>query len=1082
MRKAAKLFTASLVLLLSAAVAFAQNITVKGTVSDAATGEPLPGAMVIVQGTSKGVSVQADGSYSISVPANATLQFSLQGYLEQIQPVNGQASINVALSIDSQLLEETIIIGYGTSTKSSFTGSAAMVKSDAIEKKVATSVTSALAGATAGVQMYSSSGDPASGSSGSIRIRGFGSMSASNAPLIILDGTPYDGAISDINPNDVESMTVLKDASAAAIYGNRGANGVVLITTKKGNPGEAQVRFDGRFGVNTRLIPQYDVITEPGEYYETWYKLLYNQYLYAGHTPTESYAYADANLFDKDKGGLGYQVFTVPQGEKLIGTNFKLNPNATLGYSDGDYYYTPDDWYNETFHTGYRQEYNVSASGATQRFNYYASAGFLNNGGIIDNSGYKRYTGRVNAEYQAKDWIRLNTSMSFTHTDSESVSGAGDWGSSGNLFYIVNNIAPIYPLYVRKVDANGKPYLYKEDGRQIYDANQTNFQRPSIVGNAVRDNKYNDSKSYRDEITGKWGIIATPLKGLSLTANVAATAYNGRGRTLGSPFASASSVEGSSSVSHARSFYVNQQYLADYKVKFAEKHSLDLLLGFEQYKVTSQSLSGYNDHLFNPLNGELNNADGTKNRKASSSTGYYMTQGVFSRLQYDFAGKYFLSASLRRDASSRFAEGHRWGNFWSAGLAWLVSEEGFLKDASWVDMLKFKVSYGSQGNDDIGGSYPYADQYSHSYDEDKKAYSVVLDYKGNKELTWETNNNFNVGTDFELLHGYLNGTLDLFARKTVNLLYSRNVPLSAGNPTGVIPVNVGSMLNSGFELTLDGLILNTKHVNWTWNANISHYKNKILELDSTVPEEGLKGSNRIIKEGGSLYDAYLRKYAGVDKATGKALYWHHVDQKDHDDNKYLNYAVGTDVKTSTFSEASQYNLGTILPKVYGGFGTTVNAFGFDFSIQCAYQLGGKYYDGTYQTLMMTDAANCAGQNIHRDILKSWTPENPDSDIPRMDGNSDVAQTAVDRFLVSSNYLSINNATLGYTLPASLVSKAKLASVRIYVAGDNIAVLSARKGIDPRFSVGIGSFTSGSGINSSSYSALRTLTGGITITF
>ncbi|MBR1632402.1 MAG: SusC/RagA family TonB-linked outer membrane protein [Bacteroidales bacterium] len=1082
MRKAAKLFTASLVLLLSAAFSFAQNITVKGTVTDAATGEPLPGAMVIVQGTSRGVSVQGDGSYSISVPSNGSLQFSLQGYLEQIQPVNGQASINVALSIDSQLLEETIIVGYGTSTKSSFTGSAAMVKSDAIEKKVATSVTSALAGTTAGVQMYSSSGDPASGGSGSIRIRGFGSMSASNAPLIVLDGTPYDGAISDINPNDVESMTVLKDASAAAIYGNRGANGVVLITTKKGNPGEAQVRFDGRFGINNRLIPQYDVITEPGEYYETWYKLLYNKYLYSGHTPAESYAYADQYLFDAKNGGLGYQVFTVPQGEKLIGSNFKLNPNAKLGYSDGEYYYKPDNWYDETFHTGYRQEYNVSASGATQRFNYYASAGFLNNGGIVDNSGYKRYTGRVNAEYQAKDWIRISTSMSFSHSDSESGSGGGEWGSSGNLFYIVNNIAPIYPLYVRKINEAGAPYIYKVDGRTIYDANQTNFQRPSIVGNAVRDNVYNASKSYADVLTGKWGIVATPVKGLSLTANIAATADNTRSNTLGSPFAGASSVDGYASVRHSRGFYVNQQYLAEYKIKIAERHNVDILAGYEQYKVTSQALSGYNDHLFDPNNGELGNADGTKNRTTSSSTGYYMTRGLFSRAQYDFDGKYFLSASFRRDASSRFAEGHRWGNFGSIGLAWLASQEEFLKDVSWIDMLKLKVSFGSQGNDDLGSSYPYADQYTHSYDENSKAYSIVLGYKGNKELTWETNNNFNVGTDFELFGGYLNGTLDVFARKTVDLLYSRNVPLSSGNPTGIIPVNVGSMINTGFELTLDGNIIRTKNVAWDWNANISHYKNKILELDSTVPAEGIRGSNRIIKEGGSLYDAYLRKFAGVDKTTGKALYWHKVTQEDLDGGKYDGSKVGDNVKTSTFSEASQYNLGTIIPKLYGGFGTSVSAFGFDFSVQFSYQLGGKYYDGTYQTLMLTDAANVAGQNIHKDVLKSWTESKHSSDFPRMDGNSDVGQTAVDRFLVSSNFLSINNATLGYTLPSSLVNKLKVASVRFYIAGDNLYVLSARKGIDPRFSVGIGSFTSGSGINSSYYSALRTVTGGVTITF
>ena len=388
-----------------------------------------------------------------------------------------------------------------------------------------------------------------------------------------------------------------------------------------------------------------------------------------------------------------------------------------------------------------------------------------------------------------------------------------------------------------------------------------------------------------------------------------------------------------------------------------------------------------------------------------------------------------------------------------------------------LDVLKLKISYGVQGNDGLDGLYPYSDQYTHSYNEETGSYSVNLEYKGNEDLTWETSKSFNVGVDFELFHGYLNGAFEVFSRKTEDLLYNKSVPLSAGNPTGFVPVNVGSIRNSGFEVSLDGLIINRKNFNWSWNLNASHYKNTILELDESVAQNGIKGGNYIYKIGGSLYEGYMRKYAGVDRETGQALYYY--DYEDENGNT----VTGT---TANFSEASQYEIGTVLPKLYGGFGTSLNFYNFDLSAQFSYQLGGRYYDGTYQSMMFTQAN--AGANMHRDLLKAWTPENPDSDFPRLDGDTQVAQTAVDRFLVSSNYLSINNVTFGYTFPSAFVRKIKLQSLRVYVAGENLALFTARKGVDPRYSVGLGSYTSGSGLNSGGYSAMRNITGGVTITF
>ena len=1083
MKKIHVFFTVMVLLALSLSAA-AQNVTVKGTVKDAA-GEGIVGANIILKGN-RTVYTMTDisGAFSLNVPANGVLEVLCMGFVGQDVPVSGRTNIDIVLQDDSQLLDETIVVAYGTATKSSFTGSASVVDNETIEKKIATSVTSALAGTTPGVQITSSSGDPAGGGGNTIRVRGIGSMSASNSPLIVVDGVPYDGSISDINPQDVESMSVLKDAAASAIYGHRGANGVVIITTKKGQSGDAQVKFDARFGVNSRLIPQYDVITDPGLYYETFFQRLYNQYKYAGHTVAESYAYANKYLLDEQNGGLGYLVYTVPEGQNLIGTNFKLNPNAKLGYSDGEYYYIPDDWYKEAFHNAYRQEYNVSASGGANRFNYYASVGYLQNTGIVNNSDYKRYTGRINAEYQAKSWMRFITSMNYSHTYSQQADWSDSYGSSGNLFYIANSIGPIYPLYVRKVDEQGNPYLYKEGGRQIYDSNNTNQKRPSIVGNAIRDNEYDNTYQYADVLTGKFGTILTPLPGLALTANVGFTSDNTRYSSLSSQFAGSASTDGYVYVSHSRMWTVNQQYLAEYKIDFAGVNNLDVLAGYENYSLMSQGLSGSNYHLFNPFVGELSNAKGTGSMvSASSSTNRYATQGFLSRLQYDYDGRIFASASYRRDSSSRFAEGHRWGNFGSAGAAWLMSKESWF-NVPFVDMLKLKVSYGVQGNDNIGGYYPYSDQYSTSWNE-TDGYSDKKTYVGNENLTWETSKSFNIGVDFETFNNYLNGSVEWFSRKTEDLLYNKNVPQSAGNPVGTIPVNVGSILNRGIEVSLDGAFLRRRNINWTWNLNLSHYINKVLELDESVSEDGIRSGNRIIKVGGSIYEAYMYKYAGVDPETGEAQFYGEFLKEDgsyvsRPTQKQIDDDLLETKVVKKFSQASQYDLGTVLPDLFGGFGTSLNAYGFDLSAQFSFQLGGKYYDGTYQSLMWTQ--DQTGNAWHKDILKAWTPENKNTDIPRNDGDVQVAQSALDRFLISASYLSVNNVTLGYTLPSAWVKKIGLSNFRIYVAGDNLAVLTARKGIDPRFSMGLGSMTSGTGLNSGYYSAMRNVTAGVTITF
>ena len=791
------------------------------------------------------------------------------------------------------------------------------------------------------------------------------------------------------------------------------------------------------------------------------YRSLYNSKAYNGSSAADAYAFADKALLDTNQGGLGYLVYTIPNGEKLIGTNFKLNPNATLGYKDNDYYYIPDDWYGEMFDNGnLRQEYNVSVSGSTDKLNYYMSAGYLDDSGIVANSGFTRYTGRVKADYQAKKWLKVGANVGYTYYNIKEPGGQTDWGSSGNLFQVTNNIAPIYPIYVRNADGSIK---VDDRGITVYDfgGSSTNFTRAYMpLANPGITLQLNKNNGFTDVINSKWYAILTPIDGLSITANIGANVRNKRSNVLGNQFYGSSvSSQGFVSVDHYREFAVNQQYLANYKKMFAEVHNIDILAGFEKYDLKMQYLGGSNTMLYNPYVGELDNAVQTP-PNVYSYTNTYSTMGVLARAQYDYDGKYFASASFRRDASSRFHPDNRWGNFGSVGAAWLISKENFMKDISWIDLLKIKASYGIQGNDNLGNYYAYQDQYKVT--NSNGDFAVAFSYKGNKDITWETSYAFNGGFDFELFKGRLNGTVEYFNRKTVDLLYNQPVPISLGYSS--IPMNVGSIVNNGIEIDLNGIIYKNRNIEWSANVNATHYKNKITDLAESVKETGIKYSNAIYRIGGSLYNAYLKVYAGVDEMTGKALYYVDPDNGDY-------------TTTDDWSKAKQSDGGSTLAKLYGGFGTSVKAYGFDFSVQFSYQLGGKLYDGTYETLM--HGGDAPGTNFHKDILNAWTPENRHTNVPRLNSLDDTYQKMSTRFQVSSDYLSLNSIVLGYTIPKNLVQKLTISNLRVYLSADNVAVIAAKKGLDPRQYIGLGSSTGSGNFN---YSALRSISGGISLSF
>ena len=1038
----------------------AQNKMIHGTVTDA-SGNPIVGAAVVVTGTGTGVTTNSDGRFAVSAPANGTLDVSFLGYVTQRAAINNQTNLKITLQEDTHAIDDVIVVAYGQTTKEAFTGSAAVVKGDAIEKRQVSDVTKALNGQVAGVQGFSANGQP--GTSASIRIRGIGSMNASSAPLYIVDGAPYDSDISSLNPSDIESMTVLKDAAASAIYGARGANGVIIITTKRSKSQEAVVTLDAKWGANSRALPNYDVMSDPNMYYETAYAALFNSQYYRGASAVSARATALASLIDRNEGGTGMQIYTLPEGEALIGSNGKINPRAKLGYSDGEYYYIPDNWENELFgKSTLRQEYNATISGSTDKMNYYGSFGFLDDGGLIKGSSFTRYTARIKADYQAKKWLKVGANVGYTYSDMEYVGGNG-WTSSNSAFYYANYIAPIYPMYVRNADGSIK---VDERGLTVYDyGSSTNQIRSFLNGNPKGNLELDGNHNLSDVITGQFYATAQLYKGLEVTANISTNVTNLRYNEYKNPFYGPYvSLGGVVAAEHDRYFGVNQQYMATYNNTFADVHHIDLLAGFERYVLTMQSISAQSQMMYHPFVGELSNTIYDK-PDVSSGTTQYITQGFLARAQYDYDGRIFVSGSYRRDASSRFHPDHRWGNFGSVGAAWLISHEKWMDGASnWLDMLKIKASYGIQGNDNLGtGPYykAYLDQYTLS--NSNGDFATTFAYKGNPELTWEASHNFNVGVDFSFWKGRLAGTVEYFYRKTSDMLYNRPVSSTLGYSS--VPENVGAMANSGVEIDLTARFIETRNFTWDFNFNLTHYSNKILDLADNLRENGSRGAMRILRIGGSIYDSYLQEWAGVDPETGL-------------DSYYVDNADGTVTTTTDYNLATQRDLGTTLPKVYGGFGTTFNFYGVDLSISCAYQLGGKLYDFTYQELM--HAGDAMGTNWHMDILRAWTPENRYTDVQRLDAGIDTNQKLSSKYLISSNYLSLDNITLGYTLPRKWTSKIGLSKLRVYFSADNVALCAKRKGVEPRSSAAYGVTYADYG--SFDYSAIRSLSGGIQITF
>ncbi|MCQ2110788.1 MAG: SusC/RagA family TonB-linked outer membrane protein [Bacteroidaceae bacterium] len=1039
---------------------------ITGTVLDS-NGEPIIGAYVVEKDNrANGSITDIEGNFSLTFAGQSrNIEISCIGYETIVMTVTS-TPITIELHEDNVLIEETVIVAFGKQKKEAFTGSSTTIKSDAIQQRQIANPLSAINGQVAGIQMIESNsldGDP------TIRIRGIGSINAGKSPLIVLDGVPYSGYWSDINPSDVESITVLKDAASNALYGARGANGVIMITTKSAGRGKAIITFDSKIGVNQDALIDYETISDPAEYYTTHLQALFNYYQNAkGEVSTTAFDHAySAMLGNSDVGGLGYMVFTAPAGQKVFalqGGVPTINPNATLGSYVTDkngvvHFITPDNWREEGLRNGARKEYNLNINGGDDQFQTYASLGYISNQGLSYGSDYTRITSRIKIDYQARKWLKIGATSSYSRNKGNYSSGA---------FGVAHSIAPIYPLYIRDKDGNimsdehGKMYDWGDDFGANRAQNAGGLVRPTYiqdnpVNSDIIDVNVNDSHAFG--VQGYADISF--LKHFKFTVNGSVSDTENRQTYAPNPFYGYYALTGAyTQTYHYRTFALNTQQLLNYSQSFGN-HEVSALLGHEYTRNDATTLGASKSKFYSfDRNVELDGA--LVKTSIEGNTSMYNVEGFFFRGQYEYDNRYYASASYRRDGSSRSATDYRWGNFWSVGGAWIISKENWF-DLPWINLLKFKTSYGSQGNDEIG-NFRYTDYYK--YDLVNGNPVISFSTKGKKDITWETNGNFNTGFEFELLKNRISGGIEYYHRKTTDMLLWVSAPISIGY-SGYYD-NVGDMMNQGVELELNVTPVRRKNMTWNVNFNISHNQNLILSLNEdnkgTVYDghAGYTSSYKFIGEDLPLNTWRLKKYAGVDDATGKSLW-------------YKKKSDGTLTTTDSFDDATYMLAGSSDPSVYGGFGTSMSTHGFDVNISFLYSIGGKSLDQGYASLMASPYSGYSGSRYHKDIKNAWTPQNTDTDIPRFQYGDLSVSGISDRWLTDASSLTFKSISAGYTLPDKLSRRIGLSKVRFYAGCDNVWYWSRRKGFDPRTSLsGYAQY--------GDYAPTRSISGGINVQF
>ena len=995
---------------------------VTGTVTASDDGAPIPYAVVLLQGSrGVGTNTDTDGKYALgNVPSDGVLVFSFVGYKTQQIPVAGRTVINVEMVTDALALDEVIVVAYGTSTKGTFTGAASVVKADAIRDVPTLSFENAMGGKVAGMQITTVSGQ--AGSTSAIRVRGIGSMNASNEPLYVVDGVPVisgdvtnmgiytsSNVMSSINPNDIESITVLKDAAASSLYGSRAANGVIVITTKQGKQGKAVINFKASVGMTPAFATDNYEAASTEDQVKLYYENFWNAGVYSyGDTYEDASASALAQL-NKRFNKHGY-IFSAPDNT--------INSLTITGDRAGTYY----NWDDVLFRTAVYQNYDLSVSGATETSNYYTSFSYTNDMGRSVINGYDRFTGRINFGQQVGKFVEFATNINVSSSEKE---GFNDSRATGNNYFLQSRNL-LWGLYWPTDYVTGDPWT----------ARYGSYAYNPLYYNDQWENSSNTLRLLANETVTVKILPELVLKSIFSydNANTADHLYYSALHFNGS------NTNGSVSETSTVVNKLVSSTTLNYFKKFGTVHNLNLLVGWE----AERNLTDYQRSSGTNLPTSALHTVATAGKLDASAYYWGNTMlSMLSRAEYDYDNKYYLSGSFRRDGSSRLGENSRWGNFWSVAGSWRVDKESFMENIDVISGLRLRASYG------VNGTLPSANygwrsltSYTNKYmTEPGGGVSTAAD----ENLSWETSYTYNIALEFGLFDQRIAGTVEFFNRDSKDLL--QDVPISLVTGFSSTLRNVGEINNRGLEFELYGQILNKSDFTWGAGLTASHVKSTVTKLyggqdiiwyDPTGDDDRAKF---IYTEGESTLALYGLEWAGVENETGKNLWFLNNDETP-------DLTVDGRPATYDYSNASEVIIGDAHPWLFGGLNTDFGWKGLALSFNFAYKLGGSTYDAPERDV--NDDGYYWERIMSQDAFDNrWTPENMDAKYPmRIAIDLEDVNQKSSRHMHPADYMRLKSTTLAYTLPQSITSKVKIAGARVYFNGANLWTLAAWKVYDP----------------------------------